>query len=36
VICRNPEPSPRFSRASSQRIRPCNLCICRRFGHNSH
>ena len=36
VICRNREPSPRISRASSRRIRRFNSCICRRFGPCSH
>ena len=36
VICRNLEPSPRISRASSRRTRRCNTCICRRCGPCSH
>ena len=36
VICRNREPWPRISRASSPRIRWFNSCICRRFGPCSH
>ena len=36
VICRNREPWPRISRASSPRIRLFNSCTCRRFGPCSH
>ena len=36
AICRNREPSPTISRATSRRIRRFNSCICRRFGPCTH